>query len=98
MNPRRVADWSLALLSLDGFMTVLFAQAEPTPPPSRLAVTLLSWLPLILVVGLWLFFMRKLTGKGGRSAQYVSRSETHMAEVEAQLKRIVELLERRDRQ
>ena len=50
---------------------------------------LLSWAPMLIFIGVWLFVMRR-----GGWTQHQKRSETHMERVEAQLERIVSLLER----
>lgn len=40
--------------------------AEPPKKPSFLGTLLVSWFPLLLFIGLWIFFMRRMAGgKGG---------------------------------
>ena len=40
-------------------------KAVPPDQPSLLAQMLVSWLPLLLLVGVWIWFMRRSTGGGG---------------------------------
>lgn len=41
---------------------------EPTSKPSLLIEILISWFPMILLIGVWIFFMRQMQngGAGGR--------------------------------
>jgi len=37
---------------------------EPPKPPNHLINIILSWLPFLLLIGLWIFFMRQMQGGG----------------------------------
>ncbi|MBL7004854.1 MAG: ATP-dependent metallopeptidase FtsH/Yme1/Tma family protein, partial [Gammaproteobacteria bacterium] len=39
--------------------------AKPPEQPSLLAHMFVSWFPFIVLIGLWLFFMRQMQGGGG---------------------------------
>jgi len=41
---------------------------EPPEKTSLLVNILISWFPLLLLVGIWIFFMRQMQGGGGRGA------------------------------
>jgi len=53
---------------------------------------IVSWVPLLIVVGFWVFFMRKM--KPSRYGALTERSFEHMERVEALLERIATSLER----
>ncbi len=38
---------------------------KPPEPPSLLAQMFISWFPFIVLIGLWVFFMRQMQGGGG---------------------------------
>ena len=42
-----------------------------TPPeePSLLASIFISWFPMLLLIGVWIFFMRQMQGGGGKGAK-----------------------------
>lgn len=42
-------------------------QVEPTDQTSLFMAILNSWLPMILIIGIWLFFMRQVQGGGNRA-------------------------------
>ena len=52
----------------------------------------ISWLPFILLIGFWVFFMRKATGLG-KQGPYMDRAMEHMTRQEALLERIAKALE-----
>ena len=58
------------------------------------ANVLYSWAPILLMIGLWVFIMRKLGS--GRQARYVDRSLAFMERQEQLLERIASALERRN--
>ncbi|PID62569.1 MAG: ATP-dependent zinc metalloprotease FtsH [Gammaproteobacteria bacterium] len=56
-------------------------QFERVPPenPSLLLNILISWFPFILLIGLWLFFMRQMQGGGaGRGAMSFGKSKARL--------------------
>ena len=54
---------------------------------------LVSWIPVIVLVGFWVYFMRKL--KASRQPELAARSFQHMERVEALLERIAVAVEKR---
>ena len=54
---------------------------------------LVSWFPFILLIGFWIFFMRKMGGFG-KQGQYMDRSLVFMERQEQLLERIAVALER----
>lgn len=58
------------------------------------ANVLYSWAPILLMIGFWVFIMRKLGP--GRQARYVDRSLAFMERQEQLLERIATALERRN--
>ncbi len=57
---------------------------------------LLLWLPLLAIVSLWAWFIRKSLLKGRGS--FFQRWDGHADRLEEKLDRVIELLERRERQ
>ena len=53
-----------------------------------------SWIPLIILIVFWGYFMRKL--KASRQPELAARSFQHMDRVEALLERIAVAVEKRD--
>lgn len=56
-------------------------QFERVPPenPSMLLSILISWFPFILLIGLWVFFMRQMQGGGGgRGAMSFGKSKARL--------------------
>ena len=41
--------------------------AAPVEPPSPLLGILMSWLPMLLLIGVWIFFMRQMQSGGGKA-------------------------------
>nr|WP_304945149.1 ATP-dependent metallopeptidase FtsH/Yme1/Tma family protein [Sneathiella glossodoripedis] len=41
--------------------------AAPVEEGSLLMATLLSWFPMLLLIGVWIFFMRQMQGGGGKA-------------------------------
>ena len=72
-----------------------FAQENP-PPDSPWLTALITWAPVIFLIGLWIFFMRRMVGKGGyREYMRVSQEkivliEQHLAEIASSLKKLAD--------
>jgi len=52
---------------------------------------LVMWFPLILFIGLWLFFLRRMGA--GKQRLVIEKYPAHMEALEQKLDRIIELLE-----
>jgi cell division protease FtsH len=46
--------------------------------PSILANILISWFPMILLIGVWIFFMRQMQGGGGKGAMTFGKSKAKL--------------------
>ena len=57
-------------------------KVQPPETPSLLSQVLISWFPMILLVGVWVFFMRQMQGggAGGRGAMSFGKSKARMIE------------------
>ncbi len=67
--------------SLIGELDRAGVQFERVPPenPSMLLSILISWFPFILLIGLWIFFMRQMQGGGGgRGAMSFGKSKARL--------------------
>lgn len=67
--------------SLIGELNNAGVQFERVPPenPSMLVSILISWFPFILLIGLWIFFMRQMQGGGGgRGAMSFGKSKARL--------------------
>ena len=53
------------------------AQPKDTEKLSALAI-LLNWFPMLLLIGVWIFFMRQMQGKGGGGAMGFGKSRARM--------------------
>jgi len=54
-------------------------KAEPPEEPSVLLQILINWFPLLLLLGVWIFFMRQMQGGGGgRGAMSFGKSKARM--------------------
>lgn len=54
-------------------------KAKPPEQPSLLKMILINWFPLIILIGLWIFFMRQMQGGGGgRGAMSFGKSKARM--------------------
>ncbi len=52
---------------------------KPTDKPSILVDMLISWLPMIILIGVWIFFMRQMQGSmGGRGTMSFGKSRARM--------------------
>jgi len=60
---------------------------------SSFTVAHLSWLPMLLIIGLWTFFMVRL--KPSQQQKLIARSHEHVDKVEAQLETIVDLVKQK---
>ncbi|UNB79396.1 hypothetical protein MJK72_25535 [Klebsiella pneumoniae] len=48
---------------------------EPPEEPSLLASIFISWFPKLLLIGVWIFFMRQMQGGGGKGAMSFGKSK-----------------------
>ncbi len=53
-------------------------KAKPPEQQSMLLHIFISWFPVILFIGVWIFFMRQMQGGGGRSAMTFGRSKARL--------------------
>ena len=54
-------------------------EAKPPEPPSLLMNIFISWFPFLLLIGIWIFFMRQMQGGGGgRGAMSFGKSKARM--------------------
>ena len=51
---------------------------KPPEEPSILASIFISWFPMILLIGVWIFFMRQMQGGGGRGAMSFGKSKARL--------------------
>ncbi|MBF0180329.1 MAG: ATP-dependent zinc metalloprotease FtsH [Magnetococcales bacterium] len=52
--------------------------ARPPEETPLLLTILISWFPMLLLIGVWVFFMRQMQGGGGRGAMSFGRSKAKM--------------------
>ncbi len=52
--------------------------AAPPKHQSLLLSILISWFPMLLLIGVWIFFMRQMQGGGGRGAMSFGKSRARM--------------------
>ena len=50
----------------------------PPEEPSLLASILISWFPMLLLIGVWIFFMRQMQGGGGKGAMSFGKSKARL--------------------
>lgn len=60
---------------LEKHVTVI---GEPPQEQSFLATIFISWFPMLLLIGVWVFFMRQMQGGGGKGAMSFGRSKAKM--------------------
>ena len=48
----------------------VIVKAEPLEEASWLTTLLVSWLPMIIIIGVWIFFMRQMQGGGGKAMSF----------------------------
>ena len=53
-------------------------KAQKEESTSLLMQIFISWFPLLLLIGVWIFFMRQMQGGGGRGALSFGRSKARM--------------------
>ncbi|MBC3764510.1 ATP-dependent zinc metalloprotease FtsH [Neptunicella marina] len=51
---------------------------EPPEESSFLASVFISWFPMLLLIGVWIFFMRQMQGGGGRGAMSFGKSKARL--------------------
>ncbi|MBZ2361894.1 ATP-dependent metalloprotease, partial [Escherichia coli] len=51
---------------------------EPPEEPSLLASIFISWFPMLVLSGVWIFFMRQMQGGGGKGARSFGKSNARM--------------------
>ncbi|MDN0020221.1 ATP-dependent zinc metalloprotease FtsH [Providencia stuartii] len=51
---------------------------EPPEEPSFLQTIFISWFPMLLLIGVWIFFMRQMQGGGGKGAMSFGKSKARM--------------------
>ncbi|CAL1329367.1 ATP-dependent zinc metalloprotease FtsH [Candidatus Providencia siddallii] len=51
---------------------------EPPEEPSLLTSIFISWFPMLLLIGVWIFFMRQIQGSGGKGAMSFGKSKAKM--------------------
>jgi len=57
----------------------VIVEAKPKEEPSLLLTIFINWFPLLLLVGVWIFFMRQMQGGvGGRGAMSFGKSKARM--------------------
>ncbi|SBV90572.1 protease, ATP-dependent zinc-metallo [uncultured delta proteobacterium] len=57
-------------------------KAEPPEEASWLTTLLVSWLPMLIIIGVWVFFMRQMQGGGGKAMSF-GRSRARMISQES---------------
>ena len=55
-------------------------RAEPPQEPSFLSQALISWTPMLLLIGVWIWFMRRAQGGGGGMFQFGKSKARRVAE------------------
>ncbi|MDD3609368.1 MAG: ATP-dependent zinc metalloprotease FtsH [Halothiobacillaceae bacterium] len=53
-------------------------QAVPPERPSLLMTIFIQWFPFLLLIGIWVFFMRQMQGGGGRGAMSFGKSRARL--------------------
>ncbi len=56
-------------------------KAEPPEEASWFTTMLVSWLPMLIIIGVWVFFMRQMQGGGGKAMSF-GRSRARMVSQE----------------
>ncbi|KFZ28695.1 ATP-dependent metalloprotease [Pseudidiomarina atlantica] len=51
---------------------------KPPEEPSILTSIFISWFPMLLLIGVWIFFMRQMQGGGGRGAMTFGKSKARL--------------------
>ena len=55
-------------------------KAQPPESPSLLMQVFISWFPMLLLISVWIFFMRQMQGGGGRGAMSFGKSRARLIE------------------
>lgn len=53
-------------------------QGEKPEEPSLLGSIFISWFPMLLLIGVWIFFMRQMQGGGGKGAMSFGKSRARL--------------------
>ncbi|KAJ0341582.1 hypothetical protein COL154_014135, partial [Colletotrichum chrysophilum] len=53
-------------------------KAEPAEKTSLLMQIFISWFPMLLLIGVWIFFMRQMQGGGGKNPMSFGKSKARM--------------------
>ncbi|WJG07810.1 ATP-dependent zinc metalloprotease FtsH [Aliiglaciecola sp. LCG003] len=53
-------------------------RGEPPEQQSFLSQIFISWFPMLLLIGVWIFFMRQMQGGGGRGAMSFGKSKARL--------------------
>ena len=56
----------------------IIIKAQKEEEPSLLMQIFISWFPLLLLIGVWIFFMRQMQGGGGRGALSFGKSKARL--------------------
>ncbi len=51
---------------------------EPAEQPGFLSQIFISWFPMLLLIGVWIFFMRQMQGGGGKGAMSFGKSRARL--------------------
>ncbi|WP_395344161.1 ATP-dependent zinc metalloprotease FtsH [Ningiella sp. W23] len=54
------------------------AFGKPPAEPNWFAQIFISWFPMLLLIGVWIFFMRQMQGGGGRGAMSFGKSKARL--------------------
>ncbi|WOH37908.1 ATP-dependent zinc metalloprotease FtsH [Thalassotalea fonticola] len=53
-------------------------EGVPEEEPSLLASIFVNWFPMLLLIGIWIFFMRQMQGGGGKGAMSFGKSKARL--------------------
>ena len=90
---------SKTTLAAIGLLAPVVTLAQQTQPKSSPVVTaIITWLPFIFLICLWIFFMRRMNlfGKGGYrdymrvTQERIERIEVHLGDIAASLRKIAD--------
>lgn len=56
----------------------VIVNGQPQEKPSILSTIFISWFPMLLLIGVWIFFMRQMQGGGGRGAMSFGKSKARL--------------------
>ena len=57
---------------------VAIVEGKPAESQSLLASIFISWFPMLLLIGVWIFFMRQMQGGGGKGAMSFGKSKARL--------------------